>query len=200
MAPLLAAASQDLTALLRAHPLAKSVHAFAAAIVRLIRPLHNVPSGEKVLPHTLGGRQPLIISTPTRERKQTVRRLPRPLVLLLDRRVSAPDGAPRGGKPRRALAGRRRHSPRIPSTGRLGQTAMGAMPTRRCSTPQSSRMRRVAPDPAVVVLTGDFLAHRFPALARPLRARSAPGTPGPGGHAAHRGRASDAPFRTRGSS
>ena len=170
MASLLAAASQDLTALLRAHSLAKYVHAFAAAIMRLIRPLHNVPSGEKVLPHTLGGRQPLIISTPTRERKHTVRRLLCPLVLLWAV-VSAGAALPAAASQGRLwlVAGDIHLNPFDRSPDPEGGRDAGAV----LLDDAIDRMRRAAPDPAVVVLTGDFLAHRFPALA----ARYAPGVP-----------------------
>jgi hypothetical protein len=169
MASLLAAASQDLTALLRAHSLAKSVHALAAAIVRLIRPLHNVPSGEKVLPHTLGGRQPLIISTPTRERKHTGRRLIWPLVLWTAVAAAALPAAASQGQ-LWLVAGDIHLDPfdRSPQPSGYGHDAGAAL-----LEAAVDRMRRVAPDPAVVVLTGDFLAHRFPALA----ARYAPGVP-----------------------
>jgi Calcineurin-like phosphoesterase len=171
MAPLLAAASQHPTTLFRAHPFAKSVHAFAAAIVRLIRPLHNVPSGEKVLSHTLGGRQPLIISTPKRKRKQTVRRLPSPLVLLLAAMFGAgalPAAASQGEL--WLVAGDVHLDPfdRSPGPNGYGRDADAAL-----FDEAVERMRRVAPDPAVVVLTGDFLAHRFPSLA----ARYEPGVP-----------------------
>jgi hypothetical protein len=44
MASLLPAARQNLTPGLGAHSLHKSMHALAAAIVRLKSPLHNVPS------------------------------------------------------------------------------------------------------------------------------------------------------------
>ena len=171
MAPLLAAASQHPTALFRAHPFAKSVHAFAAAIVRLIRPLHNVPSGEKVLSHTLGGRQPLIISTPKRKRKQSVRRLPSPLVLLLAAMFGAgalPAAASQGEL--WLVAGDVHLDPfdRSPGPNGYGRDADAAL-----FDEAVKRMRRVAADPAVVVLTGDFLAHRFPSLA----ARYEPGVP-----------------------
>ena len=170
MAPLLAAASQDPTALFRAHALHKSVHAFAAAIVRLIRPLHNVPSGEKVLLHTLGGRQPLIISTPRRERKQTVRHLLSALVLLWTLVFAAgalPAAASQGEL--WLVAGDIHLDPfdQSPEPNGYGRDADGAL-----LDAAVERMRRMAPDPAVVVLTGDFLAHRFPSLA----ARYEPGT------------------------
>jgi hypothetical protein len=44
MASLLTAAREYFAAGLGAHALEKSMHAFAPAIMRLIRPLHNVPS------------------------------------------------------------------------------------------------------------------------------------------------------------
>jgi hypothetical protein len=54
MAPLLPPARKNLTPLLALHPFQKAVNALAPAIVRLIRPLHNVPSElTSKLPHTL---------------------------------------------------------------------------------------------------------------------------------------------------
>jgi hypothetical protein len=44
MTPLLPPARKNLTPLLALHAFQKAVNALAPAIVRLIRPLHNVPS------------------------------------------------------------------------------------------------------------------------------------------------------------
>jgi hypothetical protein len=44
MTPLLAAARQNFPSVDAPHPFQEAVHALAAAIMRLIRPLHNVPS------------------------------------------------------------------------------------------------------------------------------------------------------------
>ncbi len=44
MTPLLPAPRNNLTTMLASHPLKKTVHALTPAVVRLIRPLHNVPS------------------------------------------------------------------------------------------------------------------------------------------------------------
>ena len=62
MTPLLAAAREHLTALLRAHPFSETVYAFTPAIMRLIRPLHYVPLRQRVVLHP-GGRQPLIMTS-----------------------------------------------------------------------------------------------------------------------------------------
>jgi hypothetical protein len=43
MTPLLAAARKNLTARFGLHAFQKAVNAFPASIMRLIRPLHNVP-------------------------------------------------------------------------------------------------------------------------------------------------------------
>jgi hypothetical protein len=47
MTPLFPTTREHLTAVVGAHPFAKTVYALATAIVRLIRPLHNVPFGEE---------------------------------------------------------------------------------------------------------------------------------------------------------
>ena len=60
MASLLAAASQDPTALFRAHALHKSGHAWVAAIVRLKRPLHDRGSPKKEM-RAGSAQQPLSI-------------------------------------------------------------------------------------------------------------------------------------------
>jgi hypothetical protein len=44
MTPLLPAPRNNPTPMLASHPLKKAVHALTPAVVRLIRPLHNVPS------------------------------------------------------------------------------------------------------------------------------------------------------------